>query len=97
LVSDHAALGFMLANEPIAFERMGRVFDAAAACAAPHLARFIPADEVPRAAEWVSRVVLTYAFNPPRTVDIRNADDARQLVRDYLLPALAPTTVSRSR
>ena len=97
LVTDHAALGFMLANEPIAFERMARVFDAAAACAAPHLARFIPTHEVPRAAEWVSRVVLTYAFNPPRTVDIRNADDARRLVRDYLLPALAPTTVSRSR
>jgi AcrR family transcriptional regulator len=97
LVNDHAALGFMLANEPIAFERMGRVFDAAAACAEPHLARFIPVDDVPRAAEWVSRVVLTYAFNPPRTVDLRNEDDARELVRTFFLPALSPqTAMSRS-
>jgi AcrR family transcriptional regulator len=96
LVRDHAALGFLMANEPIAFERMGRVFDAAAACATPHLARFLPADDVPRAAEWVSRVVLTYAFNPPRSIDLRNADDARRFVCDYLLPALVPITLSRS-
>jgi AcrR family transcriptional regulator len=96
LVRDHAALGFLLANEPIAFERMGRVFDAAAACATPHLARFLPADDVPHAAEWVSRVVLTYAFNPPRSIDLRDEDDAHQFVCDYLLPALVPITLSRS-
>jgi hypothetical protein len=77
---------------------LSRVFDAAAACVAPHLARFLPDHEVPRAAEWVTRVVLTYTFNPAPSIDLRNEADTRRLVRTYLLPALSPhiTSISRS-
>ncbi len=76
---------------------MGRVFDAAAACAAPHLARFLPADDVARAADWVTRVVLTYTFNPAPSTDLRDEHDARALVRTFFLPALSPQPAATSR
>ena len=76
---------------------MGRVFDAAAACAAPHLARFLPEGDVARAAEWVTRVVLTYTFNPAPSTDLRDEADARRLVRTFILPALSPQTAESSR
>lgn len=97
LILNHAALAFLIAHEPIAFDKMGRVFDAAAACAAPHLARFLPGDDVARAADWVTRVVLTYTFNPAPSTDLRNESDARQLVRTFFLPALSPQTAASSR
>jgi AcrR family transcriptional regulator len=103
-ISGHEPLRFLMAHEPdavlplIAFDKLSRVFDAAAACVAPHLARFLPDHEVPRAAEWVTRVVLTYTFNPAPSIDLRNEADTRRLVRTYLLPALSPhiTSISRS-
>ena len=102
-ISGHEPLLFLIAHEPdtvlplIAFDKLSHVFDAAAACVAPHLARFLPDHEVPRAAEWVTRVVLTYTFNPAPSIDLRNDADARRLVRTYLLPALTPQTAAISR
>jgi AcrR family transcriptional regulator len=97
LINGHKALSFLVTHEPIAFDKMGRVFDAAAACAAPHLARFLPEADAARAAEWVTRVVLTYTFNPAPSTDLRNDADARRLVRTFFLPALSPQTVASSR
>jgi AcrR family transcriptional regulator len=102
-ISEHEPLRFLMAHEPdavlpfVAFDKLSRVFDAAAACVAPHLARFLPDGEVPRAAEWVTRVVLTYTFNPAPSIDLTNEADARRLVRTYLLPALTPQTAAISR
>jgi len=97
MIKEHAALGYLLANETIEFERMGRVFEAAAACAAPHLARFLPDDEVDAAADWVSRVVLTYTLNPAPATDLRVDDDARRFVRTFLLPALTRPLAATAR
>ena len=97
LILGHEALAFLIDHEPIAFDRMGRVFDAAAACAAPHLARFLAEEDAARAADWVTRVVLTYTFNPAPSTDLRDAGDARQLVRTFFLPALIPQTAATSR
>lgn len=97
LVAEHAALSTLLAHEPVDFERMGRVFDAAAMCAAPHLARFLPEEDVELAAEWVSRVVLTYCFNPPPSTDLRDDADARRFVRTFVLPALTLQTAAIPR
>ncbi|MEY2402473.1 MAG: hypothetical protein QOD38_24, partial [Acidimicrobiaceae bacterium] len=49
LIREHDALSFLTAHEPIAFDKLGHVFDAAAACAAPHLARFLPEGDAARA------------------------------------------------
>jgi AcrR family transcriptional regulator len=97
LVLGHEALSYLIAHEHIAFDRMGRVFEAAAACATPHLARFLPEDDAARAADWVTRVILTYTFNPAPSTDLRGEADARHLVRTYLLPALTPETAATSR
>jgi AcrR family transcriptional regulator len=96
LILGHEALQFLIAHEPIAFDKMGRVFDAAAACAAPHLARFLPSDDAARAADWMTRVVLTYTFNPAPSTDLRDEVDARQLVRTFFLPVLSPHAVPTS-
>jgi AcrR family transcriptional regulator len=97
MILESDALSYLIAHEPIAFDRMGRVFDAAAMCAAPHLARFLPEAEVARAADWVTRVILTYTFNPAPSSDLRNEADARALVRTFFLPALSPHTAATSR
>lgn len=101
-IAEHDALQFLLAHEPdavlphVAFDKLTRVFRAAAAFAQPHLARFLPEEEVPRAAEWVTRVVLTYAM-APTTLDLRVEADARRLVHLYLLPGLVHRAVAVTR
>lgn len=94
----HEALTYLLAHEPdvvlphVAFHRMGALFDAVAAFADPHLARFLPdPDERARAAEWLARVVLTYVFNPADGVDLTDPVAARRLVRTFVLPGLRAT------
>jgi AcrR family transcriptional regulator len=102
-IAGHDALAFLMAHEPdavlplVAFDKMSRVFDAAAQCVAPHLAPFAPEPEVARAAEWVTRVVLTYTLNPSPTVDLCRERDARRITRTYLLPALIPQTAATIR
>lgn len=95
----HEALAYLLAHEPdvvlphVAFHRMGALFDAVAAFADPHLARFLPDPvERARAAEWLARVVLTYVFNPADGVDLTDAVAARRLVRTFVLPGLRAAT-----
>ncbi len=95
----HDALAYLLAHEPdvvlphVAFHRMGALFDAVAAFADPHLARFLPDPvERARAAEWLARVVLTYVFNPADGVDLTDAVAARRLVRTFVLPGLRAAT-----
>ncbi|MEO7556803.1 MAG: helix-turn-helix domain-containing protein [Acidimicrobiales bacterium] len=95
-VHGHDALAFLLAHEAeavlphIAFDRRERLFTAAAAFAAPHLARFVPEADAPAAAEWVTRVVLSYALNPSERVDLADEADARRFVTTYLVPAVQP-------
>jgi len=92
-LAGHDALQFLMAHEPdailphVAFDKLARVFQGASVFAEPHLARFLRADEVPRATEWVTRVVLAYGLSP-RSVDLTVEADTRRLVRRYLLPAL---------
>ena len=52
--------------------------------------RFLPDDQVRPAAELVTRIVLTYSFNPSDRVDPRDPDSIRRLVRTFLLPAITP-------
>jgi len=98
----HAALQFVLTHEPIAqqplvaLDRMTKVYAAASACAAPHLARFLAEEDVAAAAEWVTRVVLTYTFNPAPATDLCDEDDARRFVHTFVLPALIPQSAARS-
>jgi AcrR family transcriptional regulator len=102
-LAGHDAFQFLLAHEPdtvlpeFAFHKLEGVLRQAAAIAAPHLARFLPADDVPRAAEWVTRVVLSYLLNPSEDLDLTDEVATRRFVRLYVLPSLAPTPISNTR
>ena len=96
LIREHAAFQFLLAHEPdvvlpfMSFERLDLFLRHAAGFAAPYLAPFLPPGDVSRAAEWVVRVVLSYALNPSDHIDPTDAAGARRLVTTYLLPAVQP-------
>jgi AcrR family transcriptional regulator len=92
---DHDALAYLLAHEPervmpaFAFDRFERTLAVASSFAAPHLARFI-ADSTAAAAhaEWIVRILLSYAIDPSPTLPLTDEDGVRRFVTTYLLPAL---------
>jgi AcrR family transcriptional regulator len=93
-LQSHAALAFLLAHEPeavlphFAFRSGDAVLATARVFAAPHLARFVPEGDAPRAAEWVARIVLSYASCPADGVDLADEESVRRLVRTFVLPGL---------
>jgi AcrR family transcriptional regulator len=97
----NSALLFLLAHEPeivlprISFAPMRDVFDVVCRHVAPHLARFVGDDEAPRAAEWLARIVFSYAVSPTPGVDITDPASVRRLVRDFVLPGLRPPVYSQ--
>jgi AcrR family transcriptional regulator len=102
-IRDHDAFQFLLAHEPdvvlplMSFERLDLFFREAARYATPHLARFVPAADAARGAEWVVRVVLSYTLNPSEALDPTIEADALRLVRTYVLPAIQPARAATSR
>jgi AcrR family transcriptional regulator len=95
-VRDHAGLQYLLAHEPeavvphLAFSHLNAVLSRARAFAEPWLARWLPAPHAGRAAEWVTRLILSYAVCPADGLDVADEESARRLVRTYVLPGLQP-------
>ena len=93
-VADHPALRTMRDLEPervlphFTFDRLDRPMAVAAALAGPHLARFLPPERVPAAADWVTRLLFTYSLNPTTAVDPHRPDTVRRIVQTYLVPAI---------
>ena len=92
----HRALGYLLANEPervlpaFTFDRLERTLAVATAFAAPYLGRFVAPAAAAADAEWVVRILLSYAINPSPTLNLTDEADVRRFVTTYLTPALAP-------
>jgi AcrR family transcriptional regulator len=91
----HDALRFLMAYEPetvlsrLAFAKLDEVLAAAATMAAPYLERHLGPDDARRAAEWVARLVLSYACTPSDSgVDIADEASVRRLVRAFVLPGV---------
>lgn len=89
----HEALAFLAEFEPDrlvftpSIEGIGRVMPPAVTFAAHHLERFLPPDVAPQGAEWVVRIVLSYAMCPPLSpsgVD----DESAHVVDGLLMPAM---------
>lgn len=95
LLRDHPAAQFVLAHEPgyllpfLGFKQVDVIYRMSATSVGPHLERFLPADRARWAAEWCTRLLISYLFNPDPAIDLAVADDARRLVERYVLPALA--------
>jgi AcrR family transcriptional regulator len=91
---EHEALQFLFAFEPelvlphVTFDAGNRFLVGAGSTVAPVLARFLPAERVDRAGEWLARVVLTHALSPTRPIDLTDEAATRALVRELVLPGL---------
>lgn len=91
----HEALVYVLENErdrvlpPFATQHLGDALAVATAFVTPHLARFMrdPADAA-EGAEYVSRLLLSYALDPSPTLDLTDPSSVRRFVCRYALPAL---------
>ena len=93
-VAAHPALQFLVAHEPeavlprLAFTAMDGVLAVSTARLAPHLARFLDAGAAAEAAEWATRILLSYTLCPAEGVDLRDEASARSLIRSFVLPGL---------
>jgi AcrR family transcriptional regulator len=92
----HEALAYMLTHEPhlllpsSAFQRLDRALAIATAFTAPHLRRFVFDDATAATdAEWLVRLVVSYAFNPTAALDLTDEVSVRRFLRIYVLPGLA--------
>lgn len=91
----HEALAYVLAHEPervqpaLAFHRLDRALAVATDFIAPHLQRFVAdASEAAVHAEWLVRLLVSYAINPSPTVDLTDESSVRRFVGTYVVPAL---------
>ena len=93
-ISEHRALAYLFEHEPgvllphLAFGEMDKLLYEASRFTAPFLARWLEPRQASRVAEWAARIVLTYVTNPTERTDLRDADDARHLVRTFVLPGI---------
>jgi AcrR family transcriptional regulator len=99
------ALAYLVEHEPgavlphLTFAELDRVLLVAGDLAAPFFARWLEPAQASRAAEWAVRIVLAYCSGPPAGTDLGDPDDARALVRAFVLPgilALRVDTAGRS-
>lgn len=92
---DHAALQQVLEVEPevalpyLAFDGADVTFAAVATALAPALERFVDRDRAERAAEWATRLVLSYSLDSDEGIAVVDETFARGLVRDFVAPGLA--------
>ncbi|MEY2426982.1 MAG: hypothetical protein QOI61_2554 [Actinomycetota bacterium] len=89
----HGALKFMLEHEPeqilprFAFTNLDRILANVRAFAAPYLEPWL-GDDAGRCAEWVARIVLSYACAPSSEFNLVDEASARRLVRTFVMPSL---------
>ena len=93
-LSSHAALAYLLAEEPevilphLAFAEMDQLLLAASAFTAPFFGRWLEPDQAARAAEWAVRIVVSYLSAPTPGTDLTSPSDTRRLVRTFVMPGI---------
>jgi AcrR family transcriptional regulator len=91
---EHDALQFVLAHEPelilpwITFSGGDAFLAATSAALAPTFARFLPATEAMRAAEWCTRIFLAYLGSQQAPIVLTEPRDVLALVTEFVAPAL---------
>ncbi|MGA2521245.1 MAG: helix-turn-helix domain-containing protein [Acidimicrobiales bacterium] len=101
-VTQHPALGQLLANEPetvlsqLAFTPMDEALALTCAFTAPFLGRFLDPAESRRVAEWAARIVVSYLACPAEGMDLCDPAQVRRLVRLFVLPGIRALAPSRA-
>ncbi|HVE94223.1 MAG TPA: helix-turn-helix domain-containing protein [Acidimicrobiales bacterium] len=91
----HPGLQFVLAHEPehvlprIAFGHLDDVLRHVAGVATPFLVRWLPERDAELTAEWITRIVLSYATTSSASFELTDPESTRRLVRTFVLPGLA--------
>jgi AcrR family transcriptional regulator len=99
-LSSNAALTFVATHEPerllphLTFGGGDRFLAAAGAALEPALARYVPAERLARASEWVARFGLAQLFSPTSPLSLGDIDHTRTYVREFVLPAIQPQSAS---
>ncbi len=94
-LEDNDALQFLLRSEPevvvthLCFTNGDRFLRLACSALEPVLSPFLPGGRPGRDCEWVARIALAYLAPENTSTDLTDRDQARELVRDFLLPSLA--------
>lgn len=98
--SSHEALAYLLAEEPaavvthLAFGEFDRILEAASSFAAPFFGRWLDPEQSARAAEWATRLVISYLLCPPPDTDLTDRRDVRHLVSRFVVPGLQALRVA---
>lgn len=93
----HDALQYLLRNEPevvlphVAFRHYDDVLATAVGIVSPWLVPHVGPAEAPRAAEWITRLTVSYAMSPGAGLDPTDDQSVRSVVRTYVLPGLRTT------
>lgn len=96
-LAGHDALRLILAQEPelvlpqFAFHRLDPILRFASAFVAPYLEPHLGIDGAARGAEFLVRVVLSYAVHPPARLVLDDADAIGRFVTSHVLPGLTPS------
>jgi AcrR family transcriptional regulator len=91
-LSQHDALQHVLLVEPdvlqphLAFHHAEAFLRDASALVAPVFTPYLPPDRAERAAEWCTRIVLSYVCSPSPDVDLFDAASVRRLVGEFVVP-----------
>jgi AcrR family transcriptional regulator len=98
----HEALSYVLRHEPervlpaFSFQRFDSALAIATGFVTPHLARFVPdPGRASDGAEFVVRLLLSFAIDPSPMVDLTDPTSVRRFVRAFVLPALTSVEPSR--
>jgi len=94
-LADDADLQFSLQHEPgevlpqFLFRGLDDIFSLCRVFVAPHLQRFLGADEAVATSELLARLVVMHLLSPGGSVDLTDRSAAEHLVRTRILPGLA--------
>jgi AcrR family transcriptional regulator len=93
-VQDSAAIQTMLEIEPdellknLSFGEMDQALAVAAGFSAPFYGRWLEHEQSLRAAEWATRIVLSYLLDEDDMIDLTDEADVHGLVARFVLPGI---------